>query len=65
MLADNRIAQSAGWDRERLAIELAALPELLIEEGLDIELTGFGPAEIDALHADFGDTANRSRRRDP
>jgi DNA modification methylase len=56
MLADNRIAQSAGWDRERLAIELAALPELLIEEGLDIDLTGFGPAEIDALHADFGDT---------
>ena len=26
MLADNRIAQSAGWDREQLAIELAALP---------------------------------------
>jgi DNA modification methylase len=56
MLADNRIAQSAGWDRERLAIELAALPELLIEEGLDIDLTGFEPAEIDALHADFDDT---------
>ena len=56
MLADNRIAQSAGWDRERLAIELAALPELLIEEGLDIDLTGFEPAEFDALHADFDDT---------
>ena len=35
MLADNRIAQSAGWDRERLAIELAALPEVLIEDGLE------------------------------
>jgi DNA modification methylase len=57
MLADNRIAQSAGWDREQLARELAALPELLIEEGLDIDLTGFEPAEIEALHADFGDAA--------
>ena len=44
MIADNRIAQSAGWDRERLAIELAALPELLIEDGLDISVTGFEPA---------------------
>ena len=26
-LADNRIAQNAGWDRERLASELASLPE--------------------------------------
>jgi hypothetical protein len=59
-LADNRIAQSAGWNREQLVIELAALPELLNEEGLDIDLTGFEPAEIDALHADFGDAA-----RDP
>ena len=31
MLADNRIAQSAGWDREQLSIELAALPELLCQ----------------------------------
>ena len=53
MLADNRIAQSAGWDREQLSIELAALPELLIEEGLDIGITGFEPAEIDLLHMDF------------
>ncbi len=56
-LADNRIALSAGWDREKLAMELAALPELLIEDGLDISVTGFEPAEIDALHADFEDAA--------
>src|SRR5260370_31124459 len=55
MLADNRIAQSAGWDREQLSIELAALPELLIEEGIDIGITGFEPAEIDLLHMDFED----------
>src|SRR5258708_30190210 len=55
MLADNRIAQSAGWDREQLSIELAALPELLIEEGIDVGITGFEPAEIDLLHMDFED----------
>jgi DNA modification methylase len=56
-LADNRIALSAGWDRERLAIELAALPAFLLEDDLDISVTGFEPAEIDALHADFEDAA--------
>jgi DNA modification methylase len=55
LLADNRIAQSAGWDRERLADELTTLPELLVEDGLDISATGFEPAEIDALLADFED----------
>ena len=53
MLADNRIAQSAGWDRERSAIELSALSELLIEDELEISVTGFEPAEIDSLFADF------------
>ena len=33
LLADNKIAQNAGWDRERLAIELPELAELLIERG--------------------------------
>jgi DNA modification methylase len=56
-LADNRIAQSAGWDRERLASELLCLPDLLIDDGLDIALTGFEPAEIDALLADFAEEA--------
>src|SRR5262249_33069030 len=55
LLADNRIAQSAGWDRARLANELISLPDLLIDDGLDITLTGFEPAEIDALLADFED----------
>jgi ParB-like chromosome segregation protein Spo0J len=55
LLADNRIAQSAGWDRERLASELISLPDLLIADDLDITLTGFEPAEIDALLADFAE----------
>ena len=69
LLADNRIAQSAGWDRELLAIELAALPDLLVEDDLDISVTGFEPAEIDALHADFedgsDDPADEHRRQLP
>jgi ParB/RepB/Spo0J family partition protein len=35
-LADNRIAQNAGWNRELLNAELAELSELLIEDSLDI-----------------------------
>jgi 16S rRNA G966 N2-methylase RsmD len=54
-LADNRIAQSAGWDREQLANELLSLPELLLDDGLDITVTGFEPAEVDALLTDFED----------
>jgi DNA modification methylase len=58
LLADNRIALSAGWNRELLTIELAALPDLLVEDDLDISVTGFEPGEIDALHADFEDGSN-------
>ena len=52
-LADNKISENSGWDRERLSTELPELAELLIEDGLDISLTGFGPAEIDQLQVDF------------
>jgi ParB-like chromosome segregation protein Spo0J len=46
MLADNRIALDAGWNRETLAVEIPALTELLIEEGLSISWTGFEAAEV-------------------
>jgi DNA modification methylase len=42
-LADNRIAESAGWDRELLAFEIRSL----VEVDFDLELTGFSNAEID------------------
>jgi DNA modification methylase len=45
ILADNKLAQAAGWDKELLAIELQGLIEL----DLDIELTGFETAEIDLI----------------
>jgi DNA modification methylase len=57
-LADNKIGDNAGWDRERLAIELPELADLLIKERLDISITGFAPAEIDQLQVDFKDDAS-------
>src|SRR5262245_34890584 len=43
ILADNKLAEKAGWDRELLAIELQGLIDL----DVDVELTGFEMAEID------------------
>src|SRR5207302_9168867 len=57
-LADNRIAGNAGWDRERLAIELPELAEILAVEGLDLSITGFSAVEIDQLALDFGQDAS-------
>src|SRR3954469_7464788 len=53
VLADNKLAQNAGWDRELLAIELQALIEL----DFDVEVTGFGLAEIDFLIDEAGESA--------
>jgi DNA modification methylase len=48
ILADNRLAEKAGWDKELLAIELQGLIEL----DVDIELTGFETAEVDLILED-------------
>lgn len=45
VLADNKLALNAGWDRDILAIELQALVDL----EFDAELTGFSLAEIDLV----------------
>jgi DNA modification methylase len=52
-IADNKIAENAGWDRERLAIEIPELAGLLSAEGLDVSILGFEPVEIDQLQTDF------------
>jgi len=52
VLADNKLAEKAGWDREMLAVELGALAELLPPLDWNITLTGFEPGEIDLLFAD-------------
>jgi DNA modification methylase len=46
-LADNKLAELAGWDREILAIELAGLEALDLD--FEVTLTGFETAEIDLL----------------
>lgn len=45
ILADNRLAEEAGWDQEMLAIELQGLIEL----DFTIELAGFDTAEVDTI----------------
>ncbi|MEQ8249560.1 MAG: DNA methyltransferase [Alphaproteobacteria bacterium] len=44
-IADNRIAELAGWDEKMLAIEFRYLLEL----DFDVEITGFKTAEIDLI----------------
>jgi len=45
ILADNRLAEQAGWDRELLALELGELADLEV----DLGALGFDGAELDAL----------------
>jgi DNA modification methylase len=51
VLADNKLAENAGWDRELLALELQYLTELEID--FDVTVTGFETAEIDLLIGDL------------
>jgi DNA modification methylase len=51
VLADNKLAENAGWDREILALEL----QNLIDFGFEVELTGFSTAEIDFIIEEAGD----------
>jgi len=48
ILADNKLAENAGWDREMLAIELQGLIDLDFE----VDLTGFEVPEIDVILQD-------------
>ena len=52
ILADNRLAQNAGWDEELLRCELAALDE----EDFHLDLIGFDDEELARLLADQEDT---------
>jgi DNA modification methylase len=47
VIADNRLAQNAGWDEEMLRVELEALRE----DDFHLDLLGFEDAEIEALLA--------------
>ncbi len=47
VIADNRLAELAGWDREILAIEFQHLESLDLD--FDLDITGFELAEIEML----------------
>ena len=47
IIADNRIAEKAGWDESILAIELQHL--VTVDLGFDITITGFEVPEIDLI----------------
>src|SRR5882672_6582597 len=50
VIADNRLAENAGWDRALLALELQ---ELSVHHNFDVTVTGFETAEIDLLIRDL------------
>jgi DNA modification methylase len=53
IIADNKLAENAGWDTEKLKIELTELQDL----DFNLELTGFADMEIDELLFEEADEA--------
>jgi DNA modification methylase len=51
VIADNKLAENAGWDRTLLALEFQYLSEL--EDAFDLSLTGFELPEIDVALAEL------------
>jgi DNA modification methylase len=56
VIADNRLAENAGWDRALLGLELQYLTELEID--FDATVTGFELPEIDILIGELSFAAN-------
>lgn len=61
VLADNRLAEKAGWDNALLAIELRELADI----GFDVDLTGFEAAEVDCIIENFDDDTDQPEDRVP
>src|SRR5947207_5472025 len=55
VIADNRLAENAGWDRGPLALELQ---ELSVDLNFDITVTGFETAEIDLLVGELNENTD-------
>ena len=52
VIADNRLAEKAGWDPKLLALELQ---ELSVQPNFDVTVTGFEMAEIDLTIGEAGE----------
>lgn len=61
VLADNRLAEQAGWDKEILVLELKSLADL----GFEVELTGFEPADVDLIFEDVGESSEQPENQVP
>lgn len=64
-LAENRLYESGGWDREVLAIEIPEVMEALREQEIDVSILGFEPTEIDQLASDFAVEAEKPADEGP
>lgn len=53
IIADNRLAELAGWDRELLAVEFQYITELDLD--FDLTLTGFETADIDLVFSEYAE----------
>ena len=58
MLADNKLAERAGWDRELLAAEFLELQIALPTLNLDLSITGFTHTRFDLVLGDFNQGNN-------
>jgi hypothetical protein len=63
ILADNRLAEKAGWDKSILAIELKYLLE--IDLGFELTVTGFEDAEIDLTIQEGSETGTEAEILEP
>jgi len=54
VIADNKLAENAGWDRDLLALELQ---ELSVELDFDVTITGFETGEVDVLISGLSEDA--------
>lgn len=59
LIADNKIALNASWDQELLAGEIQAL----IDNGIEIEETGFTIAEADILIEEAGEASSVLKKK--
>lgn len=56
VIADNKLAECAGWDQDLLAIEFQELSAIDLD--FDLEVTGFETAQLDLLIGDRADEAS-------
>src|SRR5690606_8684172 len=59
-IADNKLTELAGWDDAMLAAELGRLKE----DGIDLDLLGFGEDELDRLLDDLDGTDGAAEGED-